>query len=262
MRRPVVLGIVLALAAGGIAGWAVHVRLADPPPACAVPATAPDKPRAAAGTAPGGGGLHLVEQGFTNLNSGASYGAIVENTSTSVAYRTRVTFSFSNKGDQIQQVPSPRATQEIPVIQPGQRIGVGTTEALAPPHSAAAVELHLGDTTWLTREELGDLSPVTASVTHSEHPNADYPGYLKITYTSSTAACRQLAWRGVATVVRNQSGTIIGGALDSSADGCATGTHVTSPLDLLPVADDTRTQVFPYCDVQRPAESVTNQIAN
>ena len=99
-------------------------------------------------------------------------------------------------------------------------------------------------------------------MTGTEHPNHDYPGYLKITYTSATTTCRQLAGRGVTTVVRNPSGTIIGGVLEGADNGCAAGTHVTSPARLLPVPDDTRTQVFPYCDLQRPPDSATSQIAN
>lgn len=265
MRRPYViaLGVVLLVAAGAV-GLVVRARLADNPATCAVPAAAPGKPSGPAATAPGGGGLHVVEQGFTSLNSGISYGAIVENTSNSVAYRTHVTFAFSNNGTPVEQPPSPQNTQEIPIILPGQRIGVGTTGPLAAPHTATAAELHLGDTTWLTRDEAGrDLGPITTTVVRTEHPDEHYLGYLKITYTTATTTCRPLAWRGVATVVRNQSGTIIGGTLQGSDDGCAPGTHTTSPTSLLPVPDDARTQVFPYCDLQRPPpESGSSQIAN
>ncbi|GIF23169.1 hypothetical protein BJ973_000475 [Actinoplanes tereljensis] len=262
MKRSGPFGIIagvlaLALAALGAFAW-VHARFTDTPAACAVPAAAPDKPRG-----PAAGGLKVVEQGFTNLNSGASFGAIVENTSTSVAYRTRVTFGFSNNGKPIEDIPSPLNTQEIPILRPGQRIGVGDTRVLAAPHSATAVEVRLGETTWLTPDEAGrGVLPVTTTDVRTEHPNADYSGYLKISYTTASPTCRPLAWRGVATVLRNQSGTIVGGVLDGSANGCATGPHVTSPGRLLPAADDTRTEVYPYCDLQRPAEDIANQLAN
>jgi hypothetical protein len=264
MKRPQVIGIgvVLALAAGTV-GLVVRAHVADTPAACAVPTAAPDKPHDAAAKASDGGGLRVVEQGFTNLNSGVSYGAIVENTSTSIAYRTRVTYRFSSRGKPVEQPPSPLNAQEIPIIWPGQRIGVAITSVLLSPHSATTVEVRLGDTTWLSQDEAShDISPVTTTVVHTEHPNDQYLGYLKITYTNATAPCRQLAGRGVVTVVRNQSGTIIGGTLQGSDDGCSPGTHTTSPISLLPVPDDTRTQIFPYCDLQLPAESVTRPIAN
>jgi hypothetical protein len=264
MKRPEVIGIgvVLALAAGTV-GLVVRAHLADTPAACAVPTAASVKPHGTAGKAPGGGGLRVVEQGFTNLNSGVSFAAIVENTSTWIAYRTPVTYRFTSRGKPVEQPPSPLNAQEIPIILPGQRIGVATTSVLSAPHSATTVEVRLGDTTWLTPgQATRDLSPVTTTVVRTDHPNDQYLGYLKITYTNATATCRQLAGRGVVTVVRNQSGTIIGGTLQGSDDGCSPGTHTTSPISLLPVPDDTRTQIFPYCDLQLPAESVTRQIAN
>ncbi|WP_030434465.1 hypothetical protein [Actinoplanes subtropicus] len=131
------------------------------------------------------------------------------------------------------------------------------------PGAATAVDLRLGDTTWLTRDEAGSaLAPVTTTVVTTGHPDEHYLGYLKITYTTATTTCRPLAWRGVATVVRNHAGTIIGGTLQGSDDGCAPGTHTTTPTSLLPVPDDTRTQVFPYCDLQRPAGSDAAQLAD
>ncbi len=264
MRRPVVIGLVLAtLVAGGAVAMMVHARLDKPAACAAVPVAAPDKPSGTATTAPDGGGLRVVEQGFTNINYGVSYGAIVENTSASVAYRTQVTFGFSTNGEQLEPPPTTLNTQQIPIILPGQRIGVGTTASLPAPYSATSVELRLGETTWLNRTDVGrDLGPVTATLVRSEHPNHDYPGYLEITYTSATNTCRQLAGRGAATVLRDPSGTIIGGTLEGYDNGCSAGTHITARGELMPVADDTRTQVFPYCDLQRPPESITNQIAN
>lgn len=79
-----------------------------------------------AGAAPGGGGIRVAE-------SSAS-GAVLENTSTQIAYR----------------IPVGAATV-VPLLTPGARIGVSTNGAL-------------GLVTWLSPESLGGFTPVTATV--------------------------------------------------------------------------------------------------
>lgn len=245
--------LALGLAGVGAVAWRLNYRYAHPAPGCEVPDAAPFKQPGTAAAAPGGGGLRLVEQGFSNVYGQVTYGAIVENTSASAAYRTRVTYGFSTNGKPIDQ--GSQRPQEIPIVLPGQRIGVAVNTSLPVTGTVTVAALHLGETTWLTRDEAGrDLKPVTTTVVLTEHPEQAYPGYLKVNFISS-ATCRTLVRRGAAAVVRDHSGSIVGGWLDT-ADGCGVGAHVTGMLPLLPATvDDARTQVFPYCDLQKQSEN-------
>lgn len=75
--------------------------------------------------APGGGGIRVAET--------SSSGAVLENTSTQVAYRI------------------PVGPTVVPLLTPGARIGVAAGGPLGP-------------VTWLTPESLGGFTPVTAVV--------------------------------------------------------------------------------------------------
>jgi hypothetical protein len=80
-----------------------------------------------ADAAPGGGGIRVAEQGSPS-------GAVLENTSTQVAYR----------------IPVGPATV-VPLLTPGARIGVAAGGPLGP-------------VTWLSPESVGGFTPVTATV--------------------------------------------------------------------------------------------------
>jgi len=74
--------------------------------------------------APGGGGIRVAEA--------SPFGAVLENTSTQVAYRI------------------PVGPVVVPLLTPGARIGVATTGTVGP-------------VTWLSSESLGGFTPVTAT---------------------------------------------------------------------------------------------------
>jgi hypothetical protein len=78
-----------------------------------------------ADAAPGGGGVRVAES--------SAFGAVLENTSTQVAYRI------------------PAGLSVVPLLTPGERIGVVAGGPLGP-------------VTWLTPESLGGFTPVTATV--------------------------------------------------------------------------------------------------
>ncbi|WP_328615009.1 hypothetical protein OHS18_45830 [Amycolatopsis sp. NBC_00355] len=80
---------------------------------------------AAPDAAPGGGGIRVAET--------SSSGAVLENTSTQVAYRI------------------PVGTVVVPLLTPGARIGVAEVGSV-------------GQVTWLSPESLGGFTPVTATV--------------------------------------------------------------------------------------------------
>ncbi|SEF35114.1 hypothetical protein SAMN05421837_107743 [Amycolatopsis pretoriensis] len=96
--------------------------------ACAIPSRITAVP-GAADSAPGGGGLRVVEQGA---------GTVVENTSAQFAYRIPVTAG------------STRA--EVPLLAPGQRTAV-----------AGAGIVTFGPVVWLAPESLGGYTPITAT---------------------------------------------------------------------------------------------------
>ncbi|MEV6826899.1 hypothetical protein [Amycolatopsis sp. NPDC051102] len=157
---------------------------------CAIPA----KITAVPGPAPDGGAVRVAEQG-----PGA---AVLENTGTLAAYRITVT--------------SGTATVEVPVLTPGQRIGVVLDKPA------------VGPVIWLAPEALGGFTPVTATV---------IPGGVR--YRS--ANCRALTSRGAAVLFRAPGGRITGGAqLPPESASCAPGERV------LPAAVRAA-EVYPYC---------------
>jgi hypothetical protein len=121
------IGALLAPALHGCTSTDDEAASAQPCPTWTAPPEGTDAP---ADAAPDGGGLRIIEQGYTQLGARSeliSIGAIVENTSTQAAYRTRVTFDFF---DAKKQSLAPKRGQfyhlEIPIILPGQRIPLAT----------------------------------------------------------------------------------------------------------------------------------------
>jgi hypothetical protein len=162
---------------------------------CTIPSRITAVP-GSADAAPGGGGVRVAEQGTGAL--------VLENTSTQVAYRIPVTLGT--------------ARAEVPVLTPGQRIGVVGVGPAA-----------LGPVTWLTPESLGGYTPVTATVV----PDG-------VRYAS--ANCRALTSRGAAILHRDDTGHITGGEqLPAASVSCARGKKEL-PASLTP-----GTEVYPYC---------------
>jgi hypothetical protein len=159
--------------------------------------TMPSRIAALPGTAPDGGVVRVAEQG-----PGA---AVLENTSALAAYRIVVT--------------SGSRTVEVPLLAPGQRVGV----ALNRPTPGPAV--------WLAPESLGGFTPVTATVV---------PGGVRY----HSANCRPLTSRGAAVIHRDATGRITGGEqLPAASVSCAPG-EKELPAALAPGAE-----VYPYCDL-------------
>jgi hypothetical protein len=149
------------------------------------------------GPAPDGGAVRVAEQG-----AGA---AVLENTSALAAYRIPVT--------------SGARTVEVPVLTPGQRIGVVLDRPVP------------GPVIWLAPEALGGFTPVTATVV---------PGGVR--YRS--ANCRALTSRGAAVLHRDAAGRITGGEqLPPASVSCARGERE------LPAAVRSA-EVYPYCDLR------------
>jgi hypothetical protein len=235
------------------------------PRTCDIPASVST---GAASSLPGDG-IRVVEKGFTQsgVDGPVSLGAVVQNTSHMVAYRTRVTLRVFDSVSPI--------VEEIPVLLPGQRIGVGG-EA---PGGTKAGPFRVGlDTThWLDPAAVDGFEPVTGAYLRTIRPDPQSPATVDVHYTESSPNCRPLVDRGVATVFRDSGGAIVGGALSQpgtltvfrdkrgvlvggeqhapSGDPCDSGTREMWVIPSNPAPDTAaaaRTRVYPYCDLALP----------
>lgn len=246
----VVLAAGVVILAGGRMPW-----LADP--GCRIVQPVDPGPAASATAAPGGGGLRVVEQGSSRADRTVSAGAIVQNTSHATAFHAKIAFTVQGRDWQ---------QQEIPVLLPGQRIGVGA-EGVA---DAGAVAVSLRTATWLAADALGaDFAPVTATYLHTIRPPHDKVT-LDIHYTEHVPACRGLIGADVAVVLRDAGGRIVGGATELAGllyrntdvaaselrpprwAPCSRGDHELWAVLGPPrpaVATTPRAELYPYCGV-------------
>jgi hypothetical protein len=227
-----------------------------------------------------GGGIRVVEQGFSqsDVDESISLGAVLENTGHEVAYRTRVVLRLFDERHRPTAGASP-IVQEIPILLPGQRIGVGGDARPSAGTTAASFQVELGSTRWVPRDALGsDFSPVTATSPRTVRPDPTSPSTVDVHYTEVSTNCRPLVDGGAAVVFRDDSGAIVGGALGQpgaltvfrdrrgvavggeshlpSGNPCDPGTRDmwVIPLDPAPsTAVAARTTVYPYCDLSLPS---------
>lgn len=275
----------LAVAVAVTFGAAVVVVARVPAPeACGVPGYV-EGTEAAPTAAPDGGLLRVVEQGFTQTGAAVSVGAVLENTSAHPAYRTRVQVRlFDAKRVWLPEVRfgEVRRVMEIPVVLPGQRVGVGNDAHPAPLYGGGAAvvssfEVELLTTTWLAPGALGPFGAVVADSVRTERPNPAAPSIVSLRYRERSPNCAPLAARGAAAVFRDAAGRVVGGAIEPPGalvvfrdpDGAVVGGHAEPPesapcspgereLWVIPLnpapeaADPARTEVHPYCDLSRP----------
>jgi hypothetical protein len=222
------------------------------------------------GTAPAadGGGLRIVEQGFSLVPSPTvSMGAVIENTTDKVAYRTRVTFDVLGTGGEsvVHSWHRPRLVQEVPIILPGAKVSVGDAVALidatrGKDDPVARISIIPVVTQWLAAGDGNNgLAPVTAkAVPGGGKRDDDGSGF--IAYTAESANCAPLLSRGTSLVFRDASGKIVGGNVDGARALAACKPSATSSeesanagLRAIPAtADLNQTDVTAYCDFAQP----------
>jgi hypothetical protein len=229
--------------------------------------------------APTAGELRVVEQGFTQIDGNGkvvSVGAVVENESDAVAYRTPVHIKvFDASHSQATTDSGGLLSQVIPVLMPGERIGVGAWAYLRSDSvtgnvtHAASVELELGPSQWFPPDDSAAFfAAITTTHKHTQLTTTGGPAYGSIAFTAESPYCQSITDRGVATVFRNSDGLIIGGNLaEVFPRGCEPGQADKSATITAGIPggfDDARTSHYLYCDPSpiRPQSTTSDQPAN
>jgi hypothetical protein len=151
----------------------------------------------------------VVEQGHSQYPSSygdplVSYGVVLENTSDQIATNVSVEVTLMGVTE-----PTPEASPvEIPVLMPGQRVGVGHT-AYDDASAMTGMDVAVDATQWwppdLRSIELGDISVSELTIS----PAGD--GTLTFTLDSTVPVYEGGTFHAV---LRDASGTIVGGGND------------------------------------------------
>ncbi len=217
-------------------------------------------------------GVKVVEQGYTRIPSSAttvSMGAILQNTTDKVAYRTRVKFDVRNGTDTSVVWENQRSfmVQEVPIILPGAKVAVGdalalTESARSDAGAVARVSITTAVSRWL---EAGDGSDGLGAVTTKVVPGKgqrDAEGSGSVVFTADSANCAEMASRGTSMIFRDAPGEIVGGSLSTNpaSGACKPGVSgedsASSTLRSIPEsADLDKTEITAYCDFTRPPRS-------
>jgi hypothetical protein len=243
---------------------------------CDIPHSVQEQP-ASAKTAPSGGGIEVAEKGVSSSGL-ASIGAVLRNSSDHIAYRTRVTLNVVVSVDGLPPGPiqGPSMTVEIPVMLPGQRVGVGRPLIrVSATNKVVSADVDLQTTTWLPNGALGGFTPTTDTYESTSRVSSSLPADA-VRYTERSTNCRPLSSRRTAVVFRDANGKIVGGDLvppdgkgnpagspqqPPSSPSCSVGERSTwiVPLQNIPLGTDDRgTELYAYCDLNAPPSDVND----
>jgi hypothetical protein len=220
-------------------------------------------------------GIRVAEQGFTQdpATGVVQLGAVLENTDDRVAYRTTVTFRlFDATHKELPESGAPLVTT-VPILLPGQRIGAGTGTYRGDVR-VTSVEITPGTTTWLARSAVGSFRPVLATYERTARFNPRIPTSVDIHYREKSSNCRDLTSLTTAALFRDPTGKLVGGGQGSPdtpiifrdeqgndlggephrppTPSCSPGereTWIVPPTGAPTTATDTRTELYPYCDL-------------
>jgi hypothetical protein len=229
-----------------------------------VPTAAPDGTEAPANQAPGGGGVQVVDQGYTQVggNSYVSLGALVRNTSSQIAYRTAVTPRATDAQGHtaVDPLNAGQLILEIPVIRPGQQVAVGSSAGLrtdlslsGAPDKVARFDVVLGSTLWLPANDATSFPSFTTTYRGIDR-NDVQPATGAVHYAVTSTSRRPLVSRGTFAVFVNPAGAVVGGAFDpdTSSPRCGTAGYNGSLIAVQSIPtgiDEAKTQVSGYCDL-------------
>lgn len=233
-------------------------------------------------SAPDHGGLVVVEQGFTPITDdplgppAVTIGALVENTSGMVAYRTQVTFTMLDPSGAVvpdkEQAAVNSSRQVIPVIRPGERVGIGSVALTVdrdrpkdPAVPVGSVRVTLDSTHWVPPTSGGaSFAPVTTRIQSSGRVFADGIGPLQqgihADYIITSGYCQPIAGAHGALLWRDSTGKLIGGARAFPLTDfitCRPGQQTSWAVGngVPKAADAAKTEVYPYCDPGEPRDA-------
>jgi hypothetical protein len=259
-----ILGAVLVGALAACVSGAPAVK----PSACVVASTPAAGIHALAALAPGGGGLEVVDHGFSPLGDGrvdVSSGALVRNTSDQIAYRAEVKLHLTDaRGrDAVHPWSSRWLNQEIPVIRPGEQVAIGARLGLRedpyynrdPAYKVTNFDVELGSATWVPPEDKALFPEFPAIFRGIGAQNSASP--LKgVQFSVTSTSCRQMIARGTAVAFLDSSGHVVGGLIDGIGDQthCGTEDYLKTTLEggIPKGIDEQKTVVTEYCDPARP----------
>ena len=278
-KRKLLLSIivVVVVAAAGITAVVLSTsgdESASKP--CDIPNSVQEQP-ASAKTAPGGGGIEVADKGFSSSGL-VSMGAVLRNTSDHIAYRTRIMLNVIAVINGLPQGPMQGSltTMEIPVMLPGQRVGVGRPLInVNATNKVISADVDVQTTTWLPNGALGGFTPPTDTYESTSRVKVSPPADA-VRYTERSTNCRAQFSRRTAVVFRDANGKIVGGDLvppdgkgnpagspqqPPASPSCSPGERSTwiVPLQDIPQnADDKRTELYSYCDLNVPRSDVND----
>lgn len=188
-------------------------------PAGFVSATDPELPPY--DRAPDGGGVRVVEQGFTETaspltdqdNYYVTVGIMVENTSDYVAVATGIEVRLRDgSGDRLPHGLGDDGTLSVPVLLPGQRFGVGATDLLDR-GGTAELAVAVGEPAqwWPAEHRVAEFAQVTTGELSTIR---DSPIELTLRFTIDSGYPVSVGRRTAFAVFRNAAGEIVGGAND------------------------------------------------
>ena len=223
--------------------------------------------------APSDGGLRVTEQGFTtrpaerpdDFTPTVSIGAMIENTSTLVAYQTKARFIVTDaNGAPAVNVPEDRETTlhsplilsyTIPIIMPGQSVGIGRTlyprEKKGPDDTAVVAPAHLDidlvpGEWWPQHNDRHPFGTATIRVDRMEHPGNKSTG--TINFGKKSAFCYTSDDEGPALVYRDAEGTLIGGENFGFGGRCKSFGGDEIKTDFVPAGTDfSKTELYAHC---------------
>jgi len=276
-RKLLLVVVAVVVAAAGITAVVLSNRGGESTSKpCDIPNSIREQP-ASAKTAPDGRGIEVAEKGVSSSGL-ASMGAVLRNSSDHIAYRTMLTLKVFISVNGLPQGPiqGPPMTMEIPVMLPGQRVGVGRPLIrVSATNKVTSADVDLQTTTWLTNGALGGFTPTTDTYESTSRVSSSPPSDA-VRYTERSANCRALSSRRTAVVFRDANGEIVGGDLippdgkgnpagspqqPPSSPSCSPGERSTwiVPLQNIPQnADDKRTELYTYCDLNVPSSDVND----
>ncbi|WP_409183010.1 hypothetical protein F9C11_00590 [Amycolatopsis sp. VS8301801F10] len=278
--RKLLLVTIVALLAAAAGVVAVVLTRGDGSAAkpCDIPNSVKEQP-VSAKTGPTGGGIEVAEKGVSSSGL-ASMGAVLRNTSDHIAYRTKVTLKVIVSVNGLPPGPIQGApmTMEIPVMLPGEHVGIGRTLInVGGNDKVDSADVDIQTTTWLAKGALGSYTPATDTYEATDRVPASPPADT-VRYTEKSANCRALSSRRTAVVFRDANGKIVGGDLappdgkgnpagspqqPPASPSCSPGERSTwiVPLQHIPQnTDDKKTELYSYCDLNAPHPDQNNAL--